>query len=132
MSSVLRILLAITTLAACAYGVSVFGLNLWPALFSGLGFFLLLSVHFRPPGEGPAPGALYLHEIYGLFDAYREDARELASRGYLVFLPDLYSDAGKRDYCVRALVRAAGRRNSGDNPLYREISDLIEHLATSP
>lgn len=87
---------------------------------------------FRPPGTGPAPGILYLHEIYGLIEAYREDARELARRGYLVWLPDLYGQAGARAYCLRALVRAAGRNNSAANPLYREVSALLGQLRQDP
>lgn len=87
---------------------------------------------YRPAGEGPAPGVIYLHEIYGLIEAYREDARDLAAQGYLVYLPDLYSAAGARAYCLRAIVRGAGRRNAADNPLYQEISALVAGLRAEP
>lgn len=82
---------------------------------------------YLPPGGGPAPGVLYLHEIFGLLDCYREDARELASRGYVVWLPDLFSGRAI-DYCVRAAVRSVGRINSASSPLYREIDALLDQL----
>ncbi len=46
MSRILKILLSLTTLAACLYGVNVFGLSMWPLLFSGLGLFMLVSLFF--------------------------------------------------------------------------------------
>ncbi|MDD9892999.1 MAG: dienelactone hydrolase family protein [Gammaproteobacteria bacterium] len=80
---------------------------------------------YRPTGKPVAPGVLYLHEIYGVIDPYREDAQELANRGYLVYLPNLYSNDYKREYCVRAIVNTVGRHNSVDSPLYKEIAELI-------
>lgn len=87
---------------------------------------------YAPQCQAPAPGVLYLHEIYGVTDHYREDARDLARRGYLVYLPDLYGRDGKRQYCVRAILHSLGRLNASDNPLFREISELIACMRKDP
>lgn len=80
---------------------------------------------YRPENGSRAPGILYLHEVFGMLDVYREDARELASRGYVVYLPDLYSgNAG--GYCIRAIVASAGRNNHSGNPLMQEIHALLD------
>ena len=82
---------------------------------------------YRPAATQKAPGVLYLHEIFGPLEVYREDARQLAEQGYLVYLPDLYSgDAAA--YCVRALVAKAGRNNAASNPLLAEIHQLLDAL----
>lgn len=86
---------------------------------------------YHPDSSDPAPGILYLHEIYGVTDAYRCDARELAKRGYVVYLPDLYG-GDARGYCVRAIVHAAGRNNRADNPLLAEINLLLDALKADP
>ncbi len=86
---------------------------------------------YRPDSEIPAPGILYLHEIYGVTDGYRADARELAARGYLVYLPDLYG-GNARAYCVRAAVTSVARNNSVKSPLYAEITELLNALKADP
>lgn len=82
---------------------------------------------YRPTGRAKAPGILYLHELFGLLDGYREDARELAENGYLVYLPNLFTD-GAVQYCVRALVSSAGRNNRGNSDLNSEIDMLLDAL----
>ncbi|MGJ8670862.1 MAG: dienelactone hydrolase family protein [Oceanococcus sp.] len=82
---------------------------------------------YRPESQEPGPGILYLHELYGPLDVYKRDAQELAKQGYLVFLPDLYSgDAAA--YCVRALVPKVARNNAADNPLLKEVHELLDAL----
>lgn len=46
MTIILKLLLSVTTLSVCAYGVYVFGFSLWPILFSILSIFLLASIYF--------------------------------------------------------------------------------------
>lgn len=86
---------------------------------------------YHPHSDETAPGILYLHEIFGINDAYRADARELASRGYVVYLPDLFS-GDARGYCVRAAVNSAARNNSAKNPQFTEINELLNTLKTDP
>ena len=87
---------------------------------------------YRPAGKPIAPGVLYLHEIYGVIAPYREDAQELANRGYLVYLPNLYTGNSSREYCVRAIVNNVGRNNSVESPLYKEIAELIQLQKQDP
>ncbi len=47
MTTLLKILLSVTTLSICAYGVSIFGFSMWPILFSALSVFLLFSIYFK-------------------------------------------------------------------------------------
>lgn len=82
---------------------------------------------YAPTNKTPVAGILLLHELFGLIDCYREDAADLAERGYLVYVPDLYSGNPVR-YCVRAMVSAAGMQNRADNPLNLEINDLVDQL----
>ena len=53
------------------------------------------------------PAILLLHELFGVLDVYREDAQDLADRGYLVYVPNLFS-GGAVKYCIRAMVSKAG------------------------
>ena len=48
----------------------------------------------RPSTPGPWPGVVVVHEAWGLDDVARRQADRLAAAGYLVLLPDLYSDGG--------------------------------------
>lgn len=82
---------------------------------------------FAPETDQPAPGILLLHEIFGVLDAYRKDAEDLASRGYLVYLPNLFT-GGAKQYCVRALVSEAARKNRSTNGPNLEVHDLLDAL----
>ncbi|MDX1496346.1 MAG: dienelactone hydrolase family protein [Salinisphaeraceae bacterium] len=82
---------------------------------------------YAPKTQGKVPGILYLHELIGLMDCYREDAQELADQGYLVYLPNLYTDGAAR-YCVRAMVAEAGRKNRSHSGPNLEVHDLLDSL----
>ncbi len=61
-----------------------------PLTFAGApqpmnGFFV------RPAGDGPVPGIVLLHDVYGLTGHVKDVARRLAREGYAVLAPDLYS-----------------------------------------
>lgn len=45
----------------------------------------------RPEGSHRVPGVVLLHDVYGLTDHVRDVARRLASAGYAVLAPDLYT-----------------------------------------
>jgi carboxymethylenebutenolidase len=59
----------------------------------------------RPVGEGPWPGVVMLHEIFGIDDVVRRQAARLAAAGYVVYVPDLLGD-GLKVVCIRAVFRA--------------------------
>ncbi len=66
----------------------------------------------RPAGDGPWPGVVMVHEIFGLDDVMRRQADRLAQAGYLTVAPDLYSVGGARRCLVstmRAMTAGTGR-----------------------
>ncbi len=78
---------------------------------------------FLPPGQGPHPGVVVLHESFGLNDDIRRIAGRFAGAGYAALAPSLYSH-GKRLICLsRVLVdMVAGH-------LAREVSDIHDARA---
>ncbi|TWP52493.1 dienelactone hydrolase family protein [Lentzea tibetensis] len=80
-----------------------------------------------PPGEGPWPGVVLIHEIFGIDDAMRRHADRLASLGYLTLAVDLYSEGGARRCLVstmRAMLKGSGRA-------FTDIEVARRHLAGS-
>jgi len=63
-----------------------------------------------PVGEGPWPGVVVLHEVFGLNADIRQQADRFAAAGYLALAPDLFSPGGARR-CLLATFRSlmAGR-----------------------
>jgi carboxymethylenebutenolidase len=68
-----------------------------------------------PSGDGPWPGVVVIHDVFGLTRVARAHADHLARYGYIALAPDLYSRGG-RLRCVRATFRslARGRGQSYD------------------
>ena len=91
----------------------------------------LIDIEVYQPKETSAPGILLLHEVAGLRDFYREDAQDLADKGFLVYVPDLFS-SDRATYCIRAMVQAAGRKNSGDSIPVQEVHFLLDALKADP
>jgi carboxymethylenebutenolidase len=63
-----------------------------------------------PRGEGPWPGVVLIHEVFGLNDDIRALGERFASMGYVALAPDFYA-GGKWRKCMRAAFREleAGR-----------------------
>lgn len=64
-----------------------------------------------PAGEGPWPGLVLVHEIFGLDHEMRRHADRLAAMGYLVLAPELLA-RGRRVACL-ARTMTSLRRGSG-------------------
>ena len=45
---------------------------------------------FTPPGKGPFPALIVIHEYWGLNDWVKEQASKLAAEGYVALAVDLY------------------------------------------
>jgi len=58
-----------------------------------------------PNGTGPWPGVVMVHEVFGIEENMRAQIERLASAGYLVLMPDLYSRGGMRR-CLKATFRS--------------------------
>jgi carboxymethylenebutenolidase len=65
----------------------------------------LTGYAIRPPGDEPRPGVVVVHEIFGLDEQARRYAHRLADMGYVVAVPDLFTEGGPRR-CLRATFRA--------------------------
>ena len=55
----------------------------------------------------------------------------MANRGYLVYVPNLFS-GGAVKYCIRAMVSKAGRINLADSEVNQEIHVLLDALKADP
>lgn len=81
-----------------------------------------------PDGKGPWPGVVVVHEAFGVDDNMRYMAQRMASLGYLVMLPDLYSRGGARK-CLRATFRAL---RDGEGQAFRDVEAAKAMLAARP
>jgi carboxymethylenebutenolidase len=53
------------------------------------------SFFAKPDGEGPFPGVIVIHEIFGLNDNIRQITREFAEQGYAALAVDLFSNRNR-------------------------------------
>jgi carboxymethylenebutenolidase len=58
-----------------------------------------------PEGKDPFPAVVMVHEVFGIDENMTAQAERLASAGYVVMMPDLYSRGGIRK-CLTATFRA--------------------------
>lgn len=61
-----------------------------------------------PEGDGPHPGVVILHELFGFNPDIRRIARRFADNGYAAICPDLYSQ-GSRASCLTAILSAMAK-----------------------
>lgn len=57
----------------------------------------------EPGGAGPWPGAIVIHDVFGLTADLRRQCEWLAGAGYLALGPDLYS-SGSKFSCLRSII----------------------------
>ena len=81
-----------------------------------------------PPGIGPWPAVVMIHEIFGLDEVMRGHADRLAGFGYLTLAVDLFS-AGSTARCLVATMTAMMR---GRGRAFADISAAHDYLAGSP
>lgn len=86
---------------------------------------------YVPQGDGPWPGVVLLHELFGLNSHVRADARSLARHGYLVLAPNLYSGSA-RSYCMKMVFSPQAQQNRGDFAPTQEVHRCLDFLKTEP
>lgn len=91
------------------------------------GSFPLQGYLVRPEGDGPWPGVVIVHEIFGLDDVMRRQAERMARAGYLTLAIDLYS-AGGAKRCVISTMRSLF---SGTGRAYTDIVTAREWLVAN-
>lgn len=65
----------------------------------------LRAAYSEPDREGPHPGVVVIHEVWGLNDDVRRITRRFADAGYAAVAPDLYSP-GLKPLCIARTVHA--------------------------
>ncbi len=81
-----------------------------------------------PEGDGPFPAVVMIHEVFGVDEVMRKQIERLASAGYLVLMPDLFSRGGARK-CLTATFRAL---TSGSGQAFNDIEAARELLLARP
>jgi carboxymethylenebutenolidase len=89
---------------------------------------LLRGYLAQPKGEGPWPGVVVIHEIFGLDDMTRRHADRMAEAGYLTLAVDLYSYGGT----FRCLVSTMRALLKGEGRAFADIEIAREWLKNSP
>jgi carboxymethylenebutenolidase len=82
----------------------------------------------RPVGEGPWPGVVMVHEVFGMDDVLRRHADHLAAMGYLTLAVDLFSAGGAR----RCLVSTMRAMSAGQGRAFTDIETARGWLTESP
>ncbi len=82
----------------------------------------------RPPGDGPWPGVVVVHDALGMSADLRAQADWLAGAGYLAAAPDLFAGRNKAA-CMVSIMREV---RAGAGPTFDRIEAARRMLATSP
>jgi carboxymethylenebutenolidase len=88
-----------------------------------------LRAHLAVPplDDGPWPGVVVVHEVFGLTDDTRQQADRLAAAGYLAVAPNLFSAGGLQ--CLRATFGSLSR---GQGPAFDDLEATRSWLAGRP
>ncbi|GAB4323930.1 MAG: dienelactone hydrolase family protein [Dehalococcoidia bacterium] len=82
-----------------------------------------------PPGAGPFPGVVVIHEAFGLNRDIREKAHRFAAMGYAALAPDLLEGRGPKPICIVRLMRELGR---GRGLAFDDLDACSAYLAERP
>lgn len=84
------------------------------------------AYYARPEGDGPFPGLVVIHEIYGLNENIKDIARRFAREGYATLAVDLLA-GHNRALCMARLLSSqllSPLKNSGQEELKAALSYL--------
>ena len=83
-----------------------------------------------PAGEGPWPGIVMIHELYGVNDNIRDLARQYATDGYAVYAVDLFAGRNKM-LCIARIF--SGLLRGSLNPFgVDDLRGALERLGRHP
>lgn len=77
-----------------------------------------------PEGNGPWPGVVMVHEVFGIDENMRAQMKRLTESGYVVIMPNLYSRGGARK-CLTATFKALA---AGTGQAFQDIQAAKELL----
>ena len=77
-----------------------------------------------PPGPGPWPGVVVLHQLYGVDDDIRRITDRLAGMGYLSIAPDLLGDGG-----LKCLARLFIDVQRGKGESVDRVQDVVDWIS---
>jgi carboxymethylenebutenolidase len=78
----------------------------------------------RPHREGPNPGVVVVHEVFGDQPEMRSVCDAFAARGYVAVMPDLFSRGGPRALCVARAMLESTRPGRGHLAAYIDAARL--------
>ena len=84
----------------------------------------------RPGGEGPFPGIVIIHEIYGLSDNIRDIARRFANEGYVALAVDLFTGRNRTICMFRFMGQLLLK--SLNNGSLDDLKQALTYLSTQP
>jgi len=84
----------------------------------------------RPEGEGPFPGIVVIHEVYGLNENMKDIARRFASEGYVALAIDLF--AGRNRVICMARFMSGQLLNSLNHSGIHDLKAALTFLSEQP
>ena len=79
----------------------------------------------KPPGDGPFPAVVMVHEFWGLRQEIVDKAKLLAKEGYVVVAPDTYRNQ-RTDWIPRAIFLSASTPKDRVNQDMNEVFSWLE------
>jgi carboxymethylenebutenolidase len=86
------------------------------------------SFLYRPEGKGPFPAILVLHGDFGPTEWVKKQARELAKKGYLTLVIDLYHGEMPKDIEEAHILERA----LPEERVLRDVKAAVDFLAANP
>ena len=84
----------------------------------------------RPEGDGPFPGIVVIHEIYGLNENMKDITRRFAAQGYVALAVDLF--AGRNRAVCMFRVMGGLLLNSLHNSTITDLNETLTFVSEQP